>query len=187
MTSPYGPSGRNEPQAWGQQPSYGGGQAPQDGGYGQQPMTPQQVPAYQNPYGPGFGESPSPHPGGYESEAAEPRGRTGLIWAVVVVAVVAIAGFVVLGYVWAPWVSGSRGFLVSTVFDSNAMDAGVASILKNDYGYSDLQASDVSCPANQAVKRSSTFNCTANIGGAPKIVAIKVTSNDGNYEVYRPQ
>jgi hypothetical protein len=182
MTSPYGPSGRNEPQ-WGQQPSYGGGPVPPAGGYGQ-PVTQQHVPPYATPPS-GF---PTPE---YQPEfqvgPAEPPRRTGVIWAAVVVVVVAIAGFVVLGFVWAPWVAGSRGFEVATVFDSNAMDSGVASVLRNDYGYSDVQASDVTCPSNKPVSNGDTFLCVANIDGTTKNVPIKVTSNDGNYEVFRPE
>ncbi|HEX7659807.1 MAG TPA: DUF4333 domain-containing protein [Pseudonocardiaceae bacterium] len=181
MTSPYGPPGRNEPQTWGQQV----------------PSQPTSYPAaYPNPYGAGLGEStPQPRESGDGSDSSpdfpadedEPRGRTGLVWGIVVAAVVIIAGFVVLGYVWAPWEPAGRGFLVNTVFDSSAMDAGVAGILRTDYGYSDIQASDVSCPANQAVRQGSTFSCTASINGSTKLIPIKVTSDDGNYEVYRPQ
>ncbi|HWE90303.1 MAG TPA: DUF4333 domain-containing protein [Pseudonocardiaceae bacterium] len=187
MTSPYGPSGRNEPQ-WGNQPSYGAGPVPQPSGYGQ-PVT-QQVPPYAAPTPPSGFPAPGSQPGyqpEYSDGPAEPRRRTGLIWGAVVVVVVAIAGFVVLGYVWAPWISGSRGFLVSTVFDSSAMDSGVASILRNEYGYSDVQAADVTCPSNKPVTNGETFSCVANIDGSTKNVSIKVTSNDGNYEVFRPQ
>ena len=89
MTSPYGPPGRNEPQTWGQQ----------------DPSQPTSYPAaYPNPYGAGLGEStPQPRESGDGSDSSpdfpadedEPRGRTGLVWGIVVASVVIIAGFVV--------------------------------------------------------------------------------------------
>ena len=79
MSSPYGPPGGNDPQGWGQQPAYGGGQgqypdpnSPPGGfpqqpqpGYGQQPNTggyPQQGGYPQAPQ-PGYGQPPQPQPG----------------------------------------------------------------------------------------------------------------------------
>jgi hypothetical protein len=71
MSSPYGPPGGNDPQGWGQQPSYGGGQYPspqsggfpaqQGSGYGQ-PVAPNQGGWPQQPQ-PGYGQQPQPQPG----------------------------------------------------------------------------------------------------------------------------
>jgi hypothetical protein len=70
MSSPYGPPGGNDPQGWGQQPSYGGGQYPnqpsggfpaQQSGYGQ-PVAPNQGGWPQQPQQPGYGQ-PQPQPG----------------------------------------------------------------------------------------------------------------------------
>jgi hypothetical protein len=72
MSSPYGPPGGNDPQGWGQQPSYGGGQyqnpqsggfPAQQGGYGQ-PAAPGQGGWQQQPQQqPGYGQQPQPQPG----------------------------------------------------------------------------------------------------------------------------
>jgi len=79
MSSPYGPPGGNDPQGWGQQPTYGGGQGQypnpnpnppsggfpaQQPGYGQQPNTggyPQQPGGYPQQQ-PGYGQQPPPQP-----------------------------------------------------------------------------------------------------------------------------
>ncbi|OLF18069.1 DUF4333 domain-containing protein [Actinophytocola xanthii] len=92
MTSPYGPSGGNDPQQqWGQQP-YGGGStpgtpsggfpaqgpgpAPGQGGYGQQ--QPYGQPQQQQPYG-GYGQQPTQqYPGGYgQQQQQQPYGGYG--------------------------------------------------------------------------------------------------------------
>lgn len=85
MTSPYGPPGGNDPQSWGQQPTYGGGQYPapqaggvpaQPGGYGQQGGYPQPQPGYGQPpvYGqpqPGYPQQPQPQYPGYGQKPGE--------------------------------------------------------------------------------------------------------------------
>lgn len=74
MSSPYGPPGGNDPQGWGQQPSYGGGQyppPPQSGGFpaqqGQsgygQPVAPNTGGWPQQPQQGGYGQPPQPQPG----------------------------------------------------------------------------------------------------------------------------
>jgi len=79
MTSPYGPSGGNDPQQWGQQPQ-GGYPGTPSGGFPAQPQQPQQQPQWgqpSNPYGqpaqpqqpqqqpqPGQYQQPSPYGGG---------------------------------------------------------------------------------------------------------------------------
>jgi hypothetical protein len=98
MSSPYGPPGGNDPQGWGQQPTYGGGQGqypnpnpnpPSEGfpaqppGYGQQPNTggypqpgyPQQQPGYgqQPPPQPQPGYGQQPMPPGYGQQGEQPQ------------------------------------------------------------------------------------------------------------------
>ncbi|HEX4702196.1 MAG TPA: DUF4333 domain-containing protein [Pseudonocardiaceae bacterium] len=99
MTSPYGPPGGNDPQGWGQQPTYGGGQYPNPSsppggfpgqpGYGQQPAGPNpggypQQPGYGQPPQPqpGYGQQPQPQPGygqqpmpGYGQPPPEQQGQ----------------------------------------------------------------------------------------------------------------
>jgi hypothetical protein len=90
MSSPYGPPGGNDPQGWGQQPTYGQGQgqyppnpnspsggfpAQQPGGYPQQqPGYPQQQPGYpQQPPQPQPGYGQQPMPPGYGQQADQPQ------------------------------------------------------------------------------------------------------------------
>jgi hypothetical protein len=63
MSSPYGPPGGNDPQGWGQQPSYGGGpyQNPSSGGFPVQPG------------GPNTGGYPQQQPGGYGQQPPVPQ------------------------------------------------------------------------------------------------------------------
>jgi hypothetical protein len=63
MSSPYGPQGGNDPQGWGQQPSYGGGpyQNPSSGGFPSQPG------------GPNTGGYPQQQPGGYGQQPPVPQ------------------------------------------------------------------------------------------------------------------
>lgn len=81
MSSPYGPPGGNDPQGWGQQPSYGGGQYPQSGGfpaqqggYGQ-PAAPNQGGWPQQPQQqPGYPQQPPPQPQpGYGQQPGFPQ------------------------------------------------------------------------------------------------------------------
>jgi hypothetical protein len=93
MSSPYGPPGGNDPQGWGQQPAYGGGQyppTPQSGGFpaqpGQsgygQPVAPPNQGGWpqQQPQQPGYGQPPQPQPGygqqpmpGYGQQPDQPQ------------------------------------------------------------------------------------------------------------------
>jgi hypothetical protein len=249
MSSPYGPPGGNDPQGWGQQPTYGGGQYPdpqsggfpsqsggfpaQQGGYGQQqgapnqggwPQQPQPQPGYGQQPMPGYGQQPQPQPGygqqpapgygqqpgqpgygqqpgqqqtpyggqfgqqqqqqypGYQpgfpgGDQATPRKRTGMIWTIVVVAVVVVAAVAVLGFVWPGWFN-------TKVLDTSTLENGVKGILQNDYK---INVSTVTCPSSPEVKVNSSFNCQATIGGQQKNVKVTIKSSDGLYEVSQPQ
>jgi hypothetical protein len=82
MSSPYGPPpGESNPQGWGQQPSYGGGQYPnpqsggfpaQPSGYGQPATPPNQSGWPQQPQ-PGYGQPPQqPQPGYGQPQQPQP-------------------------------------------------------------------------------------------------------------------
>jgi hypothetical protein len=47
--------------------------------------------------------------------------------------------------------------------------------------------SKVDCPADEEVKSGNSFECTVTIGDEQKKVKIKVTNNDGQYEVSTPE
>jgi Domain of unknown function (DUF4333) len=59
----------------------------------------------------------------------------------------------------------------------------VRTILTQDYG---LEVESVTCPDAQEVAVDNTFECTAVVDGEPVPVQIRITSEDGNYEVGRP-
>jgi hypothetical protein len=240
MTSPYGPSGGNDPQPqWGQQQQpYGGGgypgtpsggfpaqqpnpygqpdQSQQSNPYGQpdpsqqqwgqqpqqQPYT-QQYPAgydpnspQSNPYGqpaqagqfgqpsqfgqpgqPGqFGQQPGQFgQPGYGQQP--PKKSSAMIWVGVAVAVLLIAAVGILGFV-------TPGWFMTKVFDQTAVQNGVVGVLKDDYKIKDVESA--TCPADQAVKPNTTFECTAKVGGEDKKVKITVKTDDGEYEVGQP-
>lgn len=204
MTSPYGPSGGNDPQQpWGQQP-YGGppsgtpsGGFPAPGGYGQQPGQPYGQPDPQQPYG-GYGQQQQPYggygqqptqqyaygqqPGGYPG-ATPPAKKSGAwIWILTAVLVLVVAAVLVTGFV-------TPGFFNKKVFDQAALegDDGVKKILVNDYNVQNVES--VSCPADVEVKQGNTFQCKVKIGGdEPKEQTVNITikDNEGQYEVAPP-
>lgn len=178
---PYGQPGYGQPQPQmpAQQPGYG--QPPP--GYGQDP-TQQQYPG-QSPYGqqpqyPGqYGQYPgqSPYgqqPGGFPGPA--PRKRGGLLWVVIGVVVVVVAAVAILGFVTPGWFN-------KKVLDQTAVQDGVTNILKNDYK---LNVTAVSCPANENVSVGNSFTCTATIDGQQKQVQVTVKTSDGQYQVAQP-
>jgi hypothetical protein len=218
MSSPYGPSGGNDPQQqWGQQP-YGGGhpgtpsggfpaQAP---GYSQPDPSQQQWGQQPNPYGqqqpqqgypgtgqfgqpqqgyPGTGQFGQPqYPGGFDPSQQNPYGPYGqqpppqkksgaVLWVVVALVVLLVGGFLVTAFV-------TPGFLKKKVFDNNAVQSGVVSILKDDYKISDVESA--TCTGEHEVKPNTTFECTAKVGGKDKKVKITVKTADGEYEVGQP-
>ena len=91
--------------------------------------------------------------------------------AVLVLAVVGVLGFV------------APGFFNTRVLDTAAVQDGVRQVLSQDYG---LEVQSVTCPDGTAVATDATFECTAVIDGEQVAVPIRITSEDGNYEVGRP-
>ncbi len=91
---------------------------------------------------------------------------------VVVLAVVAVLGFV------------TPGFFVTRVFDASAVQGGVQKVLTTDYGISGVTA--VTCGEGIEVTSGASFDCQATVDGQSVRVPIRVTSNSGDYEVGRP-
>lgn len=73
---------------------------------------------------------------------------------------------------------------VGKVFDPDAMQASVKTILTNDYKIADV--TDVKCPVGQQVLDGATFDCLVTVGGKAGKVTITVTGGDGQYKVGAP-
>ncbi|GAB2696680.1 DUF4333 domain-containing protein [Nocardia thraciensis] len=184
-------------QQWGQppqgqpQPGQQWGQPPQQPQWGQQsqPSWPQQQPGQQsweptqqqwNQPQPGQQQWGQPQQPGQQQWGQQPlqlsspkKSKKGpIIGGAVAAVVVAVA--VVLGFV----------FFSSDKLDNAAVQDGVQKVLKDSYGIDDVQ--DVNCPSGQKVEVGKTFDCTLKVGGEQKKVAVKVTKDDGTYEVGRP-
>ncbi|WP_051133211.1 DUF4333 domain-containing protein [Nocardia paucivorans] len=152
------PQQQPQPQ-WGQQPQQDWGQ--QQSQEWQQPQQQWgQQPQQQ------WGGQPGPTPGGGK--------KTGLIVGLAVLALAVVGGVVAL-------------ILVLTAkdeLDQGALQNGVQKVLSESYGIEDI--SDVTCPSGQEVKVDATFTCELKVGGEAKTVNIKITKEDGTYEVGRP-
>jgi hypothetical protein len=140
----------------GQQPQWG--QQPQDWQQGQQPQWGQQQPQWS-------GQQPAQQSGG--------KGK-GLLIGLVVLGVVVIGAIIALVLV----------LTAKDKLDQSAVQDGVKKVLTDSYGIQDV--SDVSCPSGQEVKVDATFDCNLKVSGEAKKVTIKITKDDGTYEVGRP-
>jgi uncharacterized membrane protein len=158
---PYG-----QPPAYGQAPAYGRapayGQAPQYGApqYGTQPYGTQQYGA--SPYGvPGqqFGPPPA---------APAQKSRVGLIAILTVVALLVIAGAVVL-------VMSLR----STVLDAASAERDVAAQFEQRAGV----AIDLTCPGDMKVKAGATYTCRGKTADGES-VTLKLTITDEKTAAY---
>lgn len=213
MSSPYGPSGGNDPQQWGQpQQPYGGGPTPpgtpsggfpaQGGGY------PQQQPYGQQPYGQpggeqqqqpgGYGQQPQPtqqYPmGGYPQQqpyGQQPGGYPppgGYPGAPAkksnTVLWIGVVVLVLAAGAFAVTAFFKPGFLVTKEFDQTAVQDGVKSILVDKYNIDKVES--VSCPAGEEVKKDRQFSCKATIAGEERTVNITVRNDNGEYEVAPP-
>ncbi|MGV9673711.1 DUF4333 domain-containing protein [Nocardia sp. NPDC003482] len=159
--------GQSQP-SWPQQPPPQSAWEPTQQQWGQQPQQPQQQwgqPQQQ------WGQQQQP----WDQQQLQPakKSRKGLfigLGALAVVIVVAIVLAVV--------------FLSSSKLDNKAVQDGVQKVLKDSYGIDDVQ--DVNCPSGQKVEVGKTFDCTLKVGGEAKKVTVKITKDDGTYEVGRP-
>ncbi|MGW0433990.1 DUF4333 domain-containing protein [Micromonospora sp. NPDC003197] len=105
----------------------------------------------------------------------KPRRKTGKILLITTgaVAVVIVAAVVLVRLFSTP------------VFDSKAMERGIAGVIAKDFGEGDV--ADVRCPSGQKIVKDATFTCTAKVKGAEKRVTIKVLNEqNGEYEVGQP-
>ncbi|MGF0318968.1 DUF4333 domain-containing protein [Nocardia fluminea] len=190
------PNAQQPQQQWGQQPQQPQqpwGQQPQQGGVPPQPTGPQQQ----------WGQT-QPPPQDWNSQAANPHqqwgqpapqqqwgqqpapqqqwgqqppsgGKSkGLIIGLIAAGVLVVAAVIGLLLV----------VFSSDELDNAAVQDGVARVLKDSYGIADV--SDVSCPSGQAVEVDATFTCDLKVSGEAKKVTVKITKEDGTYEVGRP-
>lgn len=164
-----------------QQPGYPQGGQPQP--YGTQPGG---YPAYGQPQ-PGYGqpqhgqflgqETWLQQPGYPNAPETEDKRSKVALWIGIGVLAVVVAAVAFLGFV-------APGWFVEKTFDSSAMETGIEGILIDQYRIAGVTG--VSCPGGQKVEVGNTFDCTATIGSEQKSIPIKVTSEDGNYEVGKP-
>lgn len=94
-----------------------------------------------------------------------------------IVVVVLLAAGAVLGFVY-------PGFFNSKTFDTAAVQAGVTKILTDSYGLKGVTG--VTCDSNVKVVKGGTFACKATIDGQQQNIAVRITSDEGGYEVARP-
>ncbi|WP_051022570.1 DUF4333 domain-containing protein [Nocardia pneumoniae] len=162
-------------QQWGQQP-----QQPQQPQWGQQPAQAQ--PQWGQPQQQDWGQQGQQQWGqqqpqwGAPAQQPPPQGGKGkgLVIGLSVLGVVvlgAIVGLVLL-------------LTAKDQLDQAAVQDGVKKVLSDSYGIQDV--SDVSCPSGQEVKVDATFVCDVKVSGEAKKVTIKITKDDGTYEVGRP-
>lgn len=171
----------NDPnqQQWGQQPQTQWGDPNQ-----QQPQwgdPNQQQPQWSDPNQQQWGQQPQQQWGqpnqqqwGQQPPSSGGGKKTGLIIGGAVLAVVLVAGAVV----------GILTLTAKDQLDQAAVQTGVAKVLADSYGIDDVE--DVQCPAGQEVAVDATFTCDLKVGGEAKKVNIKITKDDGTYEVGRP-
>lgn len=149
-------------QQWGQQPHQEWGQS-----------QPQQSQEWGQPQAQ-WGQQPQQQWGAQAGTSQGGSKKTGLIVGLAVLALAVVGGVVAL-------------ILMLTAkdeLDQNALQSGVQKVLSESYGIEDI--SDVTCPSGQQVQVDATFTCELKVGGEAKTVNIKITKNDGTYEVGRP-
>ncbi|WP_328396764.1 DUF4333 domain-containing protein [Nocardia sp. NBC_00416] len=189
--APPQPQQWSQPQPQPQQPQPQQWEGQQQWGQ-QQPQQPpqqwgdpnQQQPQWSDPGQQQWGQQPQAQSGqwgqpGQQQWAGQqqPSGggkKTGLIVGLSLLAVVLIAGAVVL----------ILTLTAKDELDQAAVQTGVAKVLGESYGIEDVK--DVQCPAGQEVAVDATFTCDLKVGGEAKKVNVKITKDDGTYEVGRP-
>lgn len=165
--------GQQQPQAQ----QFGGYQQPQQPQYGQPQFGQDQFgqPAQQFA-GQQFGQQP-PF-GGQQLPVGPKKSKTGLFIGIGAAAIIAIVAIVLIGGYF-------TGALFGKKFDNAKVNEGVTTVLKQNYNESDT--TDVSCKTDGVkVKKDSSFNCTATVGGKQKTVTVTVKDDDGKYEVGAP-
>jgi hypothetical protein len=172
------PSQPSQPQ-WGQQPP----SQPSQPQWGQAPGQPQ--PQWGQPHQQDWGQ-PGQEPQGQwgqqpqwgQAQQTPPssggKSKKGLFIGLSVLAVAVIAAVVALIVV----------LTSKDELDNSAVQDGVKKVLSDSYGIQDVAG--VSCPSGQKVQVDATFTCSLTVSGEQKKVTVKITKNDGTYEVGRP-
>ncbi|MEU8897478.1 DUF4333 domain-containing protein [Nocardia sp. NPDC048505] len=151
-----------QPHTGGQQQQQWGQQPQQDWGQqGQQQWGQQQGQ---------WGQPGQPMP---QQQAPKKKGK-GLIIGL------ALGGVVLLAVI----VTGVLLLTAKDKLDQTAVQDGVKKVLTDSYGISDV--TEVACPSGQEVKVDATFECNLKVSGEAKKVNVKITKDDGTYEVGRP-
>ncbi|MGW4092269.1 DUF4333 domain-containing protein [Nocardia sp. NPDC004750] len=175
--------GEQQPQQqqWGQ-PQQQWSQQPQQPQWGQQPAQGQQ-PQWGQPQQQDWGQQgqqpqwgqPQQQWGAPGQQPPQQGGKNkGLIIGLSVLGVAVVGAIVALVLV----------LTAKDQLDQAAVQDGVKKVLSDSYGIQDI--SDVSCPSGQEVKVDATFECSVKVSGEAKKVSIKITKDDGTYEVGRP-
>ncbi|MBF6301818.1 DUF4333 domain-containing protein [Nocardia amamiensis] len=167
--------GQPQQQQWGQQP-----QQPQQPQWGQQPAQGQ--PQWGQPQQQDWGQQgqqqwgqPQQQWGAPAQQPPQQGGKgKGLIIGLSLLGVVVVGAIVALVLL----------LTAKDQLDQAAVQDGVKKVLSDSYGIQDV--SDVTCPSGQEVKVDATFVCDVKVSGEAKKVTIKITKDDGTYEVGRP-
>ncbi|MET7771050.1 DUF4333 domain-containing protein [Nocardia sp. NPDC005366] len=158
----WGQTGGQPQQQWGQsQPQWGQQPQPQDWSQQPQQQWGQSQPQQQW------------HPGQPTPPSSGGKGK-GLLIGLGILGVLVIGAIVALVVV----------LTSKDKLDQAAVQEGVKKVLTDSYGIQDVDG--VSCPSGQEVKVDATFECTLQVSGEQKKVNVKITNENGTYEVGRP-
>ncbi|MET8654351.1 DUF4333 domain-containing protein [Nocardia aurea] len=162
--------GQQQPPQTGAQPQQQWGQSQQQWGQQQPPQDWNQQPQQQ------WGQQQPPqqwHPGQPTPPSSGGKGK-GLFIGLGILGVLVVGAIVALVVV----------LTSKDKLDQAAVQEGVKKVLTDSYGIQDVDG--VSCPSGQEVKVDATFECTLQVSGEQKKVNVKITNENGTYEVGRP-
>lgn len=144
-----------------------GGQQQQQGQWGQQPGQDQWSQQQQQ-----FGQG-QPFPQQQPAGSGKSKAPLFILIGVVVLALIG-------GVVAAVVLLGSKDKL-----DQSKAQEGVKKVLDESYAIKDV--SDVQCGSDMKVEVGKTYSCDLKVSGDSKKVDLKITKDDGTYEVSRPK
>jgi hypothetical protein len=81
----------------------------------------------------------------------------------------------------AAWLLGAFS---GDTLEQKSLQDGVSKVLTESYGEQDVRA--VQCPDGQEIKTGNTFDCSAEVGGQPRKVTVRVLNTNPEYEVGAP-
>lgn len=172
---PYGQPPQQQPQ-WGGQPTPPPGY-PQPGMGTPPPGYPQQGPG--GPGGPGmpgpYGQPGQPGQPPQQKPKGDGSAKKPLLFGLV--------GLVLIGVVFG--VLAFLGVFTTKVLDTKAVQQGVQKVLTENFGMAKITS--VSCPSSPEIKQGNTFTCTVTADGKQRQVPVKVTNDQGEYEVGQPK